>query len=137
MGTGHSTKPRSSEAWFGGKSRAAPLIWQALGNVPNFVDPFFGSGAVLLGRPYAPGIETVNDKDAYLANFWRAVTTDAEAVAHYADYPPSEPDLHARHAWLVQQRTALTARVEGDPDYYDARVAGWWVWGLCLWIGSG
>ena len=122
--------------WFGGKSRAAPLIWAALGDVPNFVDPFFGSGAVLLGRPHPPGTETANDKDAYLANFYRALAADPDAVAHYADYPPSEPDLHARHSWLVQQRTELTVRVEGDPDYSDVKIAGWWVWGLCLWIGG-
>ena len=24
-----------------------------------------------------------------------------------------------------------------DPDFYDVKVAGWWVWGLCCWIGSG
>src|SRR5690606_6707171 len=29
------------------------------------------------------------------------------------------------------------ARLCGDPDYYDAQVAGWWVWGINCWIGSG
>ncbi len=24
-----------------------------------------------------------------------------------------------------------------DPDHYDAKIAGWWVWGCCAWIGSG
>lgn len=24
-----------------------------------------------------------------------------------------------------------------DPEFFDARTAGWWVWGQCLWIGSG
>ena len=46
-------------------------------------------------------------------------------------------DLHARHYWLVQQREALRARLEGDPAYFDAKIAGWWVWGICSWIGSG
>lgn len=105
--------------------------------MPNFVDPFFGSGAVLWGRPDPPGIETVNDKDAFISNFYRALQADPKAVAHYADYPAFEPDLHARHAWLVRQRTALTAHVEGDPDYYDVKIAGWWVWGLSCWIGRG
>jgi len=31
----------------------------------------------------------------------------------------------------------LAARLETDPDYYDAKIAGWWVWGLCCWIGGG
>ena len=37
--------------------------------------------------------------------------------------------LRARHAYLVSIRTDLTARLEGDPEFYDARIAGWWVWG--------
>ncbi len=27
--------------------------------------------------------------------------------------------------------------VKTDPFFYDPQVAGWWVWGLCSWIGSG
>jgi hypothetical protein len=46
-------------------------------------------------------------------------------------------DLHARHAWLVGQKDSLQARLEGDPEYYDPKIAGWWCWGTCCWIGSG
>ena len=28
-------------------------------------------------------------------------------------------------------------KLMGDPDYYDAKIAGWWLWGICQWIGSG
>jgi DNA adenine methylase len=122
--------------WFGGKSRAADKIWPRFGDVPNYVEPFAGSLAVLLARPSAPRVETVNDKDAYLANFWRALQADPEAVAHWADSPVNEADLHARHQWLVNQ-TAFIERMKVEPDYFDVRIAGWWVWGLCLWIGSG
>lgn len=60
--------------WFGGKRRVADIVWQALGDVDNYVEPFAGSLAVLLERPLdhggiATGAETVNDKDAYVANF--------------------------------------------------------------------
>ena len=123
--------------WFGGKSRAADLIWPRFGDVPNYVEPFAGSLAVLLARPHAPQIETVNDKDGFIANFWRAVQADPKAVAHHADWPVNENDQHARHVWLVGQRETLTARLEGDPDYYDPKIAGWWVWGICCWIGAG
>jgi len=44
--------------WFGGKSRCAHLVWERFGDVPNYVEPFYGSGAVLLGRPFPPRIET-------------------------------------------------------------------------------
>ncbi len=128
--------------YFGGKSAVAAEIWKRFGRVSNYVEPFFGSGAVLLGRPdWRPGgprlIETVNDADGLLANFWRAMTTDADAVAHYADWPVNEADLHARHLWLVGQRERITERLMGDPDWFDAKAAGWWVWGICAWIGGG
>lgn len=52
-----------------------------------------------------PGpIETVNDLDAYVANFWRSVAHDPEAVAKYADWPVNEDDLHARHKWRSRRQ---------------------------------
>ncbi len=122
--------------WFGGKSRVAHLVWPRFGDVLNYVEPFAGSLAVLLGRPTEPRTETVNDKDAYLANFWRATQADPEAVAYWADYPVNEADLHARHLWLVNQAD-FRERMMIDPDYFDAKIAGWWVWGQSAWIGSG
>jgi len=93
--------------YFGGKSRAAHLIWERFGDPANFVEPFAGSLAVLLARPTEPRIETVNDLDCHIANFWRAVQSDPDAVAKWCDWPVNEADLHARHLWLVQgsQRT--------------------------------
>lgn len=123
--------------WFGGKRDVAPQVWNALGNVAHYVEPFFGSGAVLLQRPHSSKFETVNDIDGLLANFWRAVRADPEAVADHADWPCNEADLHARHVWLVGERERLTERLMGDADYFDAKAAGWWVWGSCNWIGSG
>lgn len=124
--------------WFGGKSRAADIIWDAFGDVPNYVEPFAGSLAVLLSRPGGAGkIETVNDIDAHLANVWRAIAMAPDEVAKWADSPVNEADLHARHLWLVNHREAITGRVMSDPDYFDAKAAGWWVWGACSWIGSG
>ena len=126
--------------WFGGKRRVAAEAWRRLGPVPVYVEPFFGSGAVLLGRPGsypAAEVETVNDADGLLSNFWRAVAADPDEVWHHADWPVNEADLHARHLWLVGQRAALTERLIVDPDWYDAKAAGWWVWGACAWIGDG
>jgi site-specific DNA-adenine methylase len=122
--------------WFGGKSRAAHLVWRGFGDVPNYVEPFAGSLAVLLGRPTEPRIETVNDLDCYLANFWRAVKWAPELVAEHADWPVNEADLHARHRDLVA-RVEFRKRMKREPRFFDAEIAGWWVWGLCQWIGSG
>lgn len=123
--------------YYGGKARIASAIWEVLGKPGNYVEPFAGSLAVLLNRPDPPRLETVNDRDGFICNLWRAIQHDPETVAHYADWPSNENDLHARHAWLVGQREAITTRLEGDPLYYDAKVAGWYVWGACCWIGSG
>lgn len=123
--------------WFGGKSRVAGMVWERFGDVPNYIEPFYGSGAVLLGRPHAARLETVNDADGFVANFWRAVSQAPEETAAWADHPVFEIELHARHAWLVRQKEGLPARLEGAPDYFDAKIAGWWCWGICCWIGGG
>ena len=129
--------------WFGGKRRVAAEVWTALGDVDNYVEPFAGSLAVLLGRPHDlldgnRRAETVNDADGFLANFWRALAHDPEAVAMWCDWPVNEVDLFARHLWLVNTgRSRLLEGMESDPDFYDAQIAGWWVWGVNAWIGSG
>lgn len=131
-----SMKLKAPFPWYGGKSKVAHLVWQRFGDTLNYVEPFAGSLAVLLARPFPVRTETINDKDTYLANFWRAVTADPEQVAHYADWPVNEADLHARHLWLVNQAD-FRERMMTDPDYFDPKVAGWWVWGLSAWIGGG
>ena len=123
--------------WFGGKSPVAEMVWPRLGDVANYVEPFAGSAAMLFLRPGEPGTETINDADGFVANFWRAIQRDSDAVAHHADWPVNECDMHARHLWLLGERERITDRLAGDPDFYDSRAAGWWVWGLCCWIGSG
>lgn len=128
---------RAPFPWFGGKRRIADLVWQRLGDVATYNEPFAGSLAVLLARPHAPRVETVNDLDCYLANFWRALQHDPDAVAYHADSPVNEADLHARHRWLVESARERAERVMTEPDFYDPKIAGWWVWGQCLWIGSG
>lgn len=122
--------------WFGGKSRVADLVWDRFGNVPNYVEPFFGSGAVLLERPWPAGTESVNDLDCMVANFWRALQHEPDAVAEYADNPVNEADQHARHLFLCSAEQ-FRERMKTDPEFYDTKIAGWWVWGQCIWIGSG
>mgnify|MGYP003600559401 CR=1 FL=1 len=124
--------------YFGGKSKAAPAVWAAFGGgVKNYVETFAGSAAMLLAAPEGKRIETINDFDGFVANFWRALAHDPDAVAHAADWPVNEVDLVARHSWLVRHRAPITEQLCADPAWYDARSAGWWVWGACNWIGAG
>ena len=122
--------------YFGGKARAAATVWAAFGDVKNYVEPFAGSAAMLLAAPDGRRIETINDFDGFVSNFWRAVAADPQAVARHADWPCIEADLEARHAWLVNRADRLRWQLE-DPDFYDPKIAGWWCWGACNWIGGG
>ena len=113
------------------------MIWRAFGNTPNYVEPFAGSLAVLLARPSTPKVETVNDKDGFISNFWRAVQHAPDEVARWCNWPVNEADLHARHRWLVDRSMPLYDQLVENPDYFDPQIAGWWVWGVCTWIGNG
>ena len=125
--------------WFGGKAQIAYLVWHSLGDVPNYIEPFYGGGAVHLSRPHVltpSHVERINDADGFVCNFWRAVSWFPDEVAYWANWPIHECDLHARHAYLTEARAELTARLEGNPDFCDTKIAGWWVWCLSCWIGG-
>ncbi len=126
--------------YFGGKSRSADLIWSRLGDPKVYAEPFAGSLAVLLKRSpsrHDRPREMVVDIDHHIVNFWRAVKSDPEAVAHHCDHPQFHADLSARHKWLVKWGRLHRDSIIEDPDYYDPKSAGWWVWGISLWIGGG
>lgn len=123
--------------YFGGKRDVADLVWSRLGSPKQYIEPFCGSAAILLSAPRAAPLEVVGDLNGFLANFWRAVVHQHAEVARWADYPVSHIDLGARHRWLMEQRERLAIGLH-DPNWPgDAQVAGWWLWGMCSWIGSG
>ncbi len=123
--------------YFGGKRFIAGEVWERLGTPTQYIEPFCGSAAVLLAAPRPASLEVVCDASGFIANFWRAVKHQPERVAEWADYPVSHIDLGGRHSWLMAQRDRIGAGLR-DPDWEgDAKVAGWWLWGQCCWIGSG
>ena len=127
--------------WFGGKSKAAPLVWELLGDVPHYCEPFAGSLAVLLNRPHPCNrsyfSETVNDLDALLVNAWRAIQWHPEETAGHASWPVSENDKHARQIALVRWREERCPDLlAGSPEWCDPKMAGWWLWGVCVQIGA-
>lgn len=124
--------------YFGGKSSVAHLVWDALGNPAHYIEPFFGSGAVLLNRPnYTNQTETVCDADGHLANVWRALQADPDAVAKWCDWPVNHADLIARKRVLNERNAALLESLCADEAYFDARLAGYWIWAASCWIGHG
>ena len=123
--------------YFGGKSKIASEVWRRFGRTIQYTEPFCGSAAVLLARPEPfDGLETLGDVNGFIANFWRAVKCQWAAVAEHADYPVIHAEVSARHRWLMDQRERLT-EILADVDHPgDARVAGYWLWGINTWIGS-
>ena len=125
----------------GGKSGAAEVVWSYLGDTAHYVEPFMGSLAVLLRRPHLCNrpyhSETVNDLNGLLCNAWRAIRTDPEAVAEWASNPVCQADSIARQVAIVQWANDgdNLARLMGDIDFFDAKIAGWWIWGVSTWIG--
>ena len=125
--------------YFGGKSTVASEVWAALGQPKHYIEPFFGSGAVLLNRPdynAAKHMETICDKDGYVANVWRSLQQDPDAVAKVCDWPVNHADLNARRKYLLKNAGLLAKLVE-DPEYFDVKMAGYWIWAASCWIGSG
>jgi DNA adenine methylase len=119
--------------YFGGKRRAASEVWDALGTVDRYIEPFFGSGAVLLGAPVRPKSELVNDIDHHVANLWRALQADPAEVWRVASAPCSEVELKARAKWLK----AWTPPDFSDLSACDPYAAGVWLWVVCVAIGHG
>lgn len=131
---------RAPFPYFGGKQKIAPMVWMALGDVRHYIEPFFGSGAVLLQRPrYDPSrhLETVADIDGHLCNVWRALRSSPRKVAEYCDWPVNQLDVAARRKVLIKREQSLTESLINDVDWYDAKLAGFWIWCTCCWIGGG
>ena len=130
------TDLRAPFPWYGGKRRWADRIIARFGPVDVYSEPFAGSLAVLLASaPHKR--EVVCDTDGGICNFWRALAADPDQVAHWADWPTIHDDLTARHRYLVRWVVDHEDDLRNDPEHYDAKVAGWWVWGISIWIGGG
>ena len=123
--------------YYGGKGRWCDVVWEQLGDPGVYVEPFLGTGAMLLGKDKPAAREVVCEINGYICNLFRAVREDYALAAYHADYPTVHQDLVARHRWLVEWGDANAERLSADPDFYDCRAAGWWAWGASNWIGHG
>ena len=114
----------------GGKSRAARYVWRALGDVRTYSEPFAGSAAVLFGRPpehltRGKRVEVLNDISGRITNMYRAVRDDPQTVWEAAQGARAELDLDARAAALNATSARLDERLRADPEWFDAKLAGW------------
>jgi site-specific DNA-adenine methylase len=134
------TELKAPFPYFGGKGMIADTVWAYLGDVKQYIEPFFGSGAVLLKRPqtrHEKMYEIANDADGLLANVWRAIKFAPDEVAEWCDWPVNHADLVARRKRLLENEEMLLSKLVDDDMFYDAKLAGYWVWAASCWIGAG
>lgn len=81
--------------------------------------------------------ETVNDADGFVANAWRGMKFDPDGVAEWCDWPVNHADLIARKAVLIRNENYLLENLCRDDKWFDAELAGYWIWAASCWIGSG
>ncbi|HMO40783.1 MAG TPA: DNA adenine methylase [Saprospiraceae bacterium] len=74
-------KPRKLIAfgWYGGKFSHLDWLLPLLPDCLHYCEPFAGSGAVLLNREPSP-VETYNDIDGEVVNFFRVLREEKEAL---------------------------------------------------------
>ncbi|MGI0129080.1 MAG: DNA adenine methylase, partial [Thermoplasmata archaeon] len=65
--------------WYGGKFSHLGWLLPLLPSCHHYVEPFGGSAAVLLNRPPAP-LETYNDLDGDVTNFFHVLRTDRDGL---------------------------------------------------------
>ena len=71
----------------GSKWRIAKWIIDFFPDHHSYLEPFFGSGAVLFNKPRS-NIETVNDLDGNVVNLFEWIRKDPERLAHEIYYTP-------------------------------------------------
>lgn len=124
--------------YFGGKSMIAKEVWDYLGNPKRYIEPFFGSGAVLLNRPQTDNPdEIVNDKDGFISNVWRCIKYSPDETAKWCDWPVNHADLCARKKILLKNESNLLENLIKDDMWHDPKIGGYWIWAASCWIGTG
>ena len=73
--------------WYGGKFSHLDWILPLLPKAHHYCEPFGGSGAVLLNRPPSP-VETYNDLDGEVVNFFRVLREQRDELIEMIAFTP-------------------------------------------------
>ncbi len=104
--------------WYGGKFSHLEWLLPLLPEAHHYCEPFSGSGAVLLNRSPS-SIETYNDIDGEVVNFFRVLRDDAEALERAIGLTPfSREEFH--HA-ITGSTEGLSALERARRFYIRAR----------------
>ncbi len=100
----------------GSKWNIAPKLAELIPPHHSYVEPYFGSGAVLFNKPPSD-IETVNDLDGDVANLFRCIQQDSGRLARLVMTTPYSREVYEKHC----------AMAEGDYAGRFQRAAGFLV----------
>ena len=104
----------------GGKWGLAKWIISFFPPLHTYLEPFFGSGAVLFNKPRS-NIETVNDLDGEVVNLFEWIKRDPERLAHEIYWTP-----YARQVYEDTFTSAPEDSLQRAVDFC-IRLAGVWV----------
>lgn len=68
----------------------------------SYLEPFFGSGAVLFNKPRS-NIETINDLDGNVVNLFEWIRDDPERLAHKIYFTPYSRQVYEDTFWVVPE----------------------------------
>lgn len=105
--------------YYGAKVMMAPRIARLLPPHEHYVEAFAGSLAVLLAKPQS-AMETVNDLDGHLVNFWKVVRDKPDELCSLIDATPHSRaefaaaiDLEGELSDVERARRVFTRIVQG------------------------
>src|SRR2546425_11714469 len=87
--------------WYGGKYSHLDWLLPLLPDCHHYCEPFAGSAAVLLNREPSP-VETYNDMDGEVVNFFRTLRDQKEDLLHAIGLTP----FSREHVYLALSTTA-------------------------------
>jgi len=97
--------------WYGGKYNHLDWLLPLLPPATHFCEPFGGSAAVLINREPSP-VETYNDLDGEVVNFFRVLRSEKDALIEAIGLTPFAREEFER---------ALSEPTDGLPDLERAR----------------
>ena len=91
---------RSPLCWFGGKGKMQAKLLPLLPKHREYIEPFFGGGSVFFAK--APAlVETINDLDSAVTDFFRVLRDQPEEFLWLAQLTPYSRELYneCRDSW--------------------------------------
>lgn len=96
----------------GSKWNVASKIVNLIPEHHSYVEPYFGSGAVLFNKT-ASNIETINDLDSDVVNLFRCIQKDAEKLAKMVVTTPFSREVYDRQFEIIEENAETFERAAG------------------------